>query len=72
MSRVHFPEGQSVTDLILGWHKIEFDSINGYDEVRIWCYEQFGPEYQRWRHIFESSIFFRDEKDAVLFSLRWS
>lgn len=67
---IHF--SKRLTRIIMEWHKIEFDAVNDYDEVRVWCYEQFGPEHQRWRQIFESSIFFRDEQDATLFALRWS
>jgi hypothetical protein len=65
-------DGQ-MSDVTAKWHRVEFDSLHNYDEVRIWCYEQFGPEhYGRWRHVFESSIFFRDERDATMFILRWS
>jgi hypothetical protein len=59
------------------WYQAEFD-WRKYDEVEEWCEQQFGPHPQRpdawsrWWHKFENSILFRDEKDYVLFMLRWS
>jgi hypothetical protein len=72
MSREYFYNNQ-MFDLTTEWHRVEFDGINDYVEVRKWCHEQFGPEnYGRWRHVYESSIFFRDKRDAMWFILRWS
>ena len=62
------------------WYQADFDykkDYRKYEEVRAWCKENFGPEprnpdaWSRWWHKFESSILFRDEKDYVLFILRW-
>lgn len=59
------------------WYQAEFD-VKYYEEVEEWCEQQFGPHpknpdaWSRWWHKFEESILFRDEKDYVLFVLRWS
>lgn len=59
------------------WHQAYFDTRH-YFEVDAWCQEHFGPHpkqpdaWSRWWHRFEDSILFRDEKDYVLFTLRWS
>ena len=59
------------------WHQAQFDP-KYYYEVDAWCSQQFGPHprhpdaWSRWWHKFEDSILFRDEKDYVLFTLRWS
>lgn len=58
------------------WYIAEFDEKD-YSEVDKWCTAQFGPHpkrpdaWSRWIHKYESSIHFRDEKDYVLFVLRW-
>jgi hypothetical protein len=59
------------------WYEADYDWIQ-YDEVRTWCTEQFGKHdihpnaWSRWDHKYEGKIFFRDEADYVLFTLRWS
>lgn len=59
------------------WYQAYFDT-KYYFEVDAWCSQQFGPHptqpdaWSRWWHKFEDSILFRDEKDYVLFMLRWS
>ena len=59
------------------WYIAEFNDVD-YNAVREWCAEQFGPEdkfpnaWSRWQHRYEHQIFFRDEKDYVLFVLRWT
>ena len=59
------------------WYQAEFDDRH-YFEVDAWCEQHFGPHpknpdaWSRWWHKFEDSILFRDEKDYVLFVLRWS
>ncbi len=59
------------------WYVAEFD-LKDYDEVRQWCSTQFGKHdgctdaWSRWWHRYETSIHFRDQKDYVLFMLRWS
>jgi hypothetical protein len=59
------------------WYVAEFNS-DDYYAVDAWCEKQFGPHprnpdaWSRWWHKFENSILFRDEKDYVLFLLRWS
>lgn len=59
------------------WYQAEFDD-RYYFEVDAWCSQHFGPHparpdaWSRWWHKFENSILFRDEKDYVLFMLRWS
>ena len=58
------------------WHQAYFDSRNYY-KIDRWCEQQFGPHpkrpdaWSRWWHKYENSILFRDEKDYVLFMLRW-
>jgi len=70
--QLHYVDSPRMAGMFSSWHQIEFDAVNNYNEVRVWCHEQFGPEYKRWRHIYESSIHFRDEQDAAWFALRWS
>ena len=59
------------------WYQAYFDAKD-YFAVDTWCEQQFGPHpknpdaWSRWWHKFEDSILFRDEKDYVLFVLRWS
>ena len=59
------------------WYVAEFEE-KYYWEVEAWCTVQFGPHprhpdaWSRWVHQYESKIHFRDEKDYVLFCLRWS
>lgn len=59
------------------WHQAYFN-LKDYDDVDEWCEQQFGKHparpdaWSRWWHKFEDSILFRDEKDYVLFTLRWS
>ena len=59
------------------WYVAEFDG-KYYFEVEEWCAEQFGPHprnpdaWSRWHHTYSEKIHFRDEKDYVLFMLRWS
>lgn len=59
------------------WYVADFN-WKDYDEVDKWCEQQFGKHpsnpdaWSRWVHKFEDKIHFRDEKDYVLFTLRWS
>ena len=59
------------------WYQAEFNDKD-YFEVDAWCEQHFGKHptnpdaWSRWWHKFENSILFRDEKDYVLFMLRWS
>lgn len=59
------------------WYQAEFNDKD-YFEVDAWCEQHFGPHparpdaWSRWWHKFHNSILFRDEKDYVLFMLRWS
>lgn len=59
------------------WYVADFN-WKDYDEVNKWCEQQFGKHpsnpdaWSRWVHKFEDKIHFRDEKDYVLFTLRWS
>ncbi len=59
------------------WYQAEFNDKD-YFEVDAWCSQHFGPHpanpdaWSRWWHKFHNSILFRDEKDYVLFTLRWS
>lgn len=48
-------------------------------KVRDWCAEMFGPggrnKKYRWRYGWtdtKSTFYFKDEKDATLFTIRWS
>lgn len=49
-----------------------------YEDVMEWCTKNFGPRprrpdaWTRWADIHIDRIRFRDEKDYVLFMLRWS
>ena len=61
------------------WHVAEFD-LKDYDAVLEWCAEQFGPHPQnpdawsRWyfQSVWGETIHFRDDRDYVLFILRWA
>ena len=59
------------------WYVAEFDWVH-HGEVLAWCEQQFGPHPQnpdawsRWVNKYSEKIHFRDEKDYVLFTLRWS
>ena len=59
------------------WYVADFN-LKDYHEVESWCAEQFGPHpkrpdaWSRWFHKYEDKIHFRDEKDYILFVLRWS
>jgi hypothetical protein len=58
------------------WYIAEFD-VKYYNEVDEWCTKQFGKHdkcpdaWSRWWHRYEYSIHFRDEKDYILFVLKW-
>ncbi len=59
------------------WYQAEFNDKD-YFEVDAWCEQHFGKHptnpdaWSRWWHKFHNSILFRDEKDYILFTLRWS
>ena len=59
------------------WYQAEFNDKD-YFEVNAWCEQHFGKHptnpdaWSRWWHKFHNGILFRDEKDYVLFMLRWS
>ena len=59
------------------WYVAEFDDRK-YFEVEEWCTKHFGPHpknpdaWSPWVHKYSEKIHFRDEKDYVLFMLRWS
>lgn len=59
------------------WYVANFDHKH-YFEVEEWCEKHFGKHparpdaWSRWVHKYEDQIHFRDEKDYVLFMLRWS
>jgi hypothetical protein len=59
------------------WYIADFEE-KYYWEVEEWCTKYFGPRprfpdaWSRWEHRYENKIHFRDEKDYVLFVLRWS
>lgn len=60
-------------------HKITVPktSINQEDEMRKWCEQSYGPggRKQRWRFGWiqsDSTFYFRQPKDAMMFTLRWS
>ena len=59
------------------WYTAEYD-WRDFDGVWKWCEEQFGPHpknpdaWSRWRHSYADTIRFRDEKDYLLFVLRWT
>ena len=60
------------------WYQAEFNPKD-YFEVDAWCEQHFGKHptnpdaWSRWKHkSYEDVIMFRDEKDYVLFMLRWS
>lgn len=58
------------------WYVADFDT-QYYFQVEEWCKEQFGPHprfpdaWSRWVHTYETQIHFRDEKDYLMFLLRW-
>lgn len=46
-----------------------------WDEIFIWCVEQYGPPGKRFMTTANTDhmdFMFEDERDAVLFTLRWS
>jgi len=59
------------------WYEADH-RYDDYDEVIAWCTEQFGPRprrpdaWTRWCDIHIDRIRFRDEKDYMMFLLRWS
>jgi hypothetical protein len=63
-------------------HKVIFEggqSSNSCREIKDWCEKTFGPggrsKKYRWRMGWtdkEDTYYFRNSKDAMLFSLRWS
>lgn len=59
------------------WYEGKFD-WRKYEEVHNWCEQHFGKHpkrpdaWSRWNHMYEDMILFRDEKDYMLFVLRWS
>lgn len=59
------------------WYEGKFD-WRKYEEVHNWCEQHFGKHpkrpdaWSRWNHMYEDMILFRDEKDYILFVLRWS
>lgn len=59
------------------WYVAEYDNKHHF-EVLAWCSQQFGPyparpdAWSRWFNMYSEKIHFRDEKDYVLFMLRWS
>jgi hypothetical protein len=40
-------------------------------DARLWLTETFGQEYERWALLGPAIYGFMDEKDKLLFSLRW-
>jgi hypothetical protein len=59
------------------WYVADFDWVHQC-EVLEWCSQQFGPHpdrpdaWSRWYNKYSEKIHFRDERDYVLFILRWS
>ena len=60
-------------------HKITVPkaSINREEEMREWCEQSYGPggRKQRWRFGWiqnDSTFYFKSDKDAMMFVLRWS
>jgi hypothetical protein len=60
------------TKVRIPWRK--GDTVNNWDEVCIWAMDHFGlPGYKFTTHLTEECMdfYFMDERDAVLFELRW-
>ena len=62
------------------WYFADLSTAFDLDRIKeswVWCTEHFGPlpkqqdAWTRWYHV-GASFKFRDEKDYVLFMLRWS
>jgi hypothetical protein len=60
-------------------HKITVpkSTIRQEDEMREWCEQAYGPggRKERWRFGWiqeDSTFYFRNSKDAMMFTLRWS
>lgn len=59
------------------WYVADYNNEHHF-EVLKWCTQQFGPyptrpdAWSRWVNMCSEKIHFRDEKDYVLFMLRWS
>ena len=63
--RIKHPE-----DDVNSWDQTEY-----WDEVVAWCLEQYGVPSRRFMTVATTDymdFIFEDERDAVLFSLRWS
>lgn len=58
------------------WYDAKFD-VKKYAEIKTWCIQQFGPlnpipdAWSRWFPLGYGQMRFRDEKDYILFVLRW-
>lgn len=62
-------------------HKVMFSGItvSRHDEIQAWCTQNFGPggrsKKLRWRFGWtdrQDTYYFKDGKDAMVFTLRWS
>lgn len=59
------------------WYVAEYSWMH-HDGVIDWCIEQFGPHpnapdaWSRWHNPYSDQIHFRDERDYIMFVLRWS
>lgn len=54
-----------------GWHKVE--DIDGIPDPWYWCYESLGSPEPNGRWFFmNENYYFKEEKDATMFLLRWS
>ena len=59
------------------WYVADFDWVR-QGEVLEWCRQQFGPHpknpdaWSRWCQKYQEKIHFRDEKDYLMFLLKWS
>jgi len=56
---------------VMPHHIVPAGNTNTADPYK-WCYDMFGKKGIRWKTMNLGTVFcFRDEQDAIVFSLRW-
>lgn len=52
-----------------GYYGIKLNDIKEWNEVLVWCNENIGRAHYGWSG---TTFWFKTEKDAALFALKWS
>ena len=71
-NKLKTPSEQQGTRVCIPWMK--GDTVSDWDETCIWAIDQFGlPGEKFYTHMTEDymDFIFKDERDAIHFSLRW-